>query len=104
MPTRVRALSMATLFVAALLAAPAPASGTPRIWVPAPPPPPVVEVRPVAPSRRHVWAGGYHRWDGRSYVWVPGTWRRAPRARAAWAPGRWVHGRRGWYWVDGRWR
>lgn len=104
MDTRFRSLSMATLFAAALFFTPAAGSAAPRIWVPAPPPPPVVEARPTAPGRRHAWVGGYHRWDGRSYVWVPGTWRATPRGRGGWVSGRWVHSRRGWYWREGHWR
>lgn len=80
------------------------AGATPRIWIPAPPPAPIVEVRPVAPSRRHVWVEGYHRWDGRAYVWTPGSWSVRPRGRSAWVAGRYVHGSRGWYWVGGHWR
>ena len=34
-----------------------------RVYVPAPPPAPVVEVVGVAPSPHHVWIAGYHRWD-----------------------------------------
>src|ERR1700747_1650272 len=36
-------------------------------------PPPVVVERPGPPPRAgYTWVGGYHRWDGRGYVWVPG--------------------------------
>ncbi len=105
MDKRFRLLSMATLFAAALFVTPAAGSAAPhRIWVPGPPPAPIVEVRPTSPGRGHVWVGGYHRWDGHTHAWVPGSWRRAPRARAAWAQGRWVHSRRGWYWREGHWR
>jgi len=76
----------------------------PRIYIAAPPPAPIVEVRPVAPSRNHVWVEGFHRWDGNAYVWTPGTWTARPRAHAAWVKGHYVHSRHGWYWVDGRWR
>ena len=80
------------------------AGAMPRIWIPAPPPAPIVEVRPVAPSGRHVWVDGYHRWDGHAYVWTPGGWRVHPRGRSAWVAGHYVHGSRGWYWVGGHWR
>jgi len=64
-----------------------------------------VETRVVAPSRRHIWIAGYHRWDGNAYVWVPGRWELPPAHRRAWVRGHWVHERRnGWYWVDGHWR
>jgi hypothetical protein len=68
------------------------------------PPPPIVEARVVAPGPGYMWVAGYHRWDGRAYVWVPGTWSRPPRARAAWVPAHWERERRGWYFVEGHWR
>jgi hypothetical protein len=51
-----------------------------------------------------VWIAGYHRWDGRAYVWVPGHWALPPRPRRAWVPAHWEHDRRGWFFVDGHWR
>ena len=37
-----------------------------------PPPRPVERVPPPPPTHRDfVWVAGYHRWDGREYVWVP---------------------------------
>jgi len=75
-----------------------------RVYVPVPPPPPPAEVIGVAPSPRHIWIAGYHRWDGRAYVWVPGHWAARPRARAHWVPGHWAKHRRGYYWIEGRWR
>lgn len=90
--------------VTLLLALPAPASAAVRIYVNAAPPPLVVETRPVSPGARYVWVGGFHRWDGRAYVWVPGRWALPPRARARWVAGHWAHHRRGWYWIEGRWR
>jgi hypothetical protein len=80
------------------------AGAMPRIWISVPPPAPIVEVRPAAPSARHVWVDGYHRWDGHAYVWTPGGWRARPRGRSTWVAGHYVHGGRGWYWVGGRWR
>lgn len=92
----------AGFLVLALSASPAEAR---RIYVRVGPPRVrVVEVRTVAPSPRHDWIGGFHRWDGRAYVWVPGRWDLAPRARAVWVPGHWRHTRHGWYWIEGRWR
>jgi hypothetical protein len=97
---------LAILPLVLLTLAPAPpASAGPRVYVRIGPPAPVVETRIVAPSPRHVWIAGYHRWDGRAYVWVPGRWELPPSHRAAWVPGHWVHHRRnGWYWVEGHWR
>lgn len=80
------------------------AQAAPRVYVRVAPPAPIVEVVPVAPSPRHVWVGGYHRWDGRAYVWVPGRHILPPRPRAVWVPGHWARHRRGHYWVEGHWR
>jgi len=68
------------------------------------PPAPIVERRPVAPGPRYVWIGGYHRWDGRAYVWVPGRWELPPRAHARWVAHHWVHRHGGWVLVEGHWR
>ena len=75
-----------------------------RVYVPVPPPPVIVETAPAPPSPRHVWIGGYHRWDGHTYVWVPGRYEVPRRHYRVWVPGRWAQHRRGYYWVDGRWR
>src|SRR5437763_290908 len=52
--------------VALTLAPASPAAAGARVYVRIGPPVPVVETRVVAPSPRHVWIGGYHRWDGRA--------------------------------------
>jgi hypothetical protein len=105
---RIRALlSMVPAFclTAVLLATPTAASAATRVYVRVGPPAPVVEVRTVSPGPRYVWVGGYHRWDGRAYVWAPGRWVVPPRHRTVWVPARWVHDRHhGWYVVSGRWR
>lgn len=75
-----------------------------RVYVRVAPPRPRVEVRTVAPSARHVWIGGYHRWDGRAYVWVPGRWDLGPRRGAVWVAGHWKNTRDGWEWIEGHWR
>jgi hypothetical protein len=97
---------LAALVLVGLVVTPSTALGDVkvRVYVPAPPPPPVPEVIGVAPSHRHAWVPGYHRWEGGAYVWVPGHWAVRPRARARWVPGHWDRHSRGWYWVDGRWR
>src|SRR5262245_25123604 len=95
---------LAALALAAALV-PSTASAGARVYVQIGPPAAIVETRPVAPSPRHVWITGYHRWDGSAYVWVPGRWDLPPSRRGAWVPGHWVHHRRhGWYWVEGHWR
>jgi len=102
MPIRlIKRVFSAVLLSTLLTAMPASAS---RVYVRVGPPAPVVEVRAVRPGPRYVWVDGYHRWNGRAYVWVPGRWAVPPRAHAAWVPGRWVHANRGWYFVNGHWR
>jgi hypothetical protein len=68
------------------------------------PPRAVVERRGVAPSARHVWIAGYHRWDGHAYVWVPGHWEVPPREHVVWVAPRWEHRHNGYVFVEGRWR
>jgi hypothetical protein len=73
------------------------------ITAPPPPPPMVVEVKPPPPSREHLWIEGYHRWDGRAYIWVPGRWEVRPRANVKWVPARWEPRGAGKVWVEGHW-
>jgi hypothetical protein len=68
------------------------------------PPAPIVETRGVAPGAGYVWLGGYHRWDGNAYVWVPGRWELPPRAHARWVPHHWARRNGGWVFVEGHWR
>jgi hypothetical protein len=70
------------------------------------PPARVVETRPEPPVEHRDWAwrNGYHRWDGNSYVWVPGEYVAPPHPHAVWVDGRWEHRHGGWVWVEGRWR
>ena len=102
-PSGSKLLAAAALLGAFLASSPALAA--PRVYVTVAPPAPIVEVRVTAPSGRHVWVDGYHRWDGRGYVWVPGRWDLPPRAGHVWVPGHWAHHRvHGHYWVEGHWR
>jgi hypothetical protein len=68
------------------------------------PPKARVEHRGTRPSRDHVWVGGYHKWDGKAYVWEPGRWEAPPRAHAVWVAPRWQHRHDGWVFVEGHWR
>lgn len=95
-----RKLLVAALFASALAVRTAQA----QRYVPAVPPPPVVERYGAPPHAGWVWHGGYYRWNGRGYVWVPGYWVRPPRPRAVWVPGHWVQRPRGWVYVQGHWR
>jgi hypothetical protein len=68
------------------------------------PPPPPVEVVPVAPHPGWVWQPGFHRWDGVRYVWVPGHYVRPPYFGARWIPGHWRPSPGGYVWIPGHWR
>ena len=96
-----RVLAAAAALSGALFAGPIGAAT--RVYVGIAPPPVVVETRPVAPGPGHVWVGGFHRWDGHAYLWVPGHWAQPPRHHTAWVAGHWKHAHGGWYWVDGHW-
>jgi len=74
-----------------------------QVYVRIGPPPPVVERPGPVPRPGYVWIGGYHRWDGRRYVWVPGHYVAPPRHYHRWIPGHWAQGPRGYYWVEGHW-
>jgi hypothetical protein len=95
-----------TAFVSGfMLASVACASAGTRVYVRVGPPAAVAEVRRVPPpGPGYAWVAGYHRWDGRTYVWVPGTWMVPPRRRAAWVAPHWSHDRHGYYFVAGHWR
>lgn len=97
--------SLPLVALAFLSLAAAPAGAATRVYVRVGPPVAIVETRPVAPTARHVWVAGYHRWDGRAYAWVPGRWALPPGHQKAWFAGHWSHhGNDGWYWVEGHWR
>jgi hypothetical protein len=68
------------------------------------PPAAIVETRPARPGANFVWIGGYHRWDGSAYAWVPGRWEAPPRPGARWVAHRWVRRHGGYVFVEGRWR
>ena len=54
------------------------------VVVSGPPPAPVAEQRPAAPSPQSVWVGGYWHWTGIQYSWIPGHWD-APPPGATWS-------------------
>ena len=66
------------------------------------PPPAEREPHGVAPSPQHLWAPGFHRWDGRAHVWHPGGWY-ARREGLDYVAPHWenVYGR--WEYIPGRW-
>ena len=68
-------------------------------------PPRAVIEHPIArPGPHYIWTPGYHRWDGRAYIWVPGAWVVPPHPHAHWVAHRWVHRHGGWVMVEGHWR
>jgi hypothetical protein len=75
-----------------------------EVFVRVAPPRPIIETRIAAPGPGYVWVGGYHRWDGGAYAWVPGHWMVPPRPRAVWVAHHWVRRRGGWVFVEGHWR
>lgn len=74
-----------------------------QIYVRIGPPPPRREVVVARPGPGYVWVAGYHRWDGRAYVWVPGQWVLPRAGYHRWVPGHWRETHRGWVWVEGHW-
>ncbi len=94
-----RKLAIAALS-ASLLSAAAQAQVAIRIG----PPPPVVERYGPPPRPGYLWQGGYHRWDGARYVWVPGRWGRPPRPGAVWVPGNYYRWHEGYRFRRGYWR
>ena len=71
---------------------------------PQPPPPPAeIEVIPAAPGPEFTWIAGYHRWNGRRYVWIGGHYDRRPNRDARYVRGHWEHRGRVTVWVDGHW-
>lgn len=70
------------------------------VYAPAAPPPPQVEVIPVAPFVGAVWVGGYWNWVGGRHVWVPGRYVR-PNPGYRWQPHHWVQRPGGGWWLRG---
>ncbi|HEY2407896.1 MAG TPA: hypothetical protein VGI10_17935 [Polyangiaceae bacterium] len=79
------------------------ASGEVVVADPPPPPPPQAEAVPPPPQPGVSWVPGYHRWDGRAYVWERGHYERPPRADARYVQGHWEARGRGKVWVNGHW-
>ncbi len=59
-----------------------------------------VDVRPMAPSARHLWVEGRWTFAHGKFTWVPGYWA-APKA--TWVAGRYVVQRGRTVWVPGHW-
>ena len=101
MPTRA---FKASLIFAGLLPFTSAVYGAAVVVKVAPPAPQSVVVVGRAPGPKYVWIGGYQRWNGTRYVWVPGKWVVPPRAGAVWIPPRWNPSGGGFVFVAGRWR
>ncbi|HEX7728884.1 MAG TPA: YXWGXW repeat-containing protein [Terracidiphilus sp.] len=98
---------MKKLILAAIVAftlLPVAANAQAQIIVRVAPPAPIVERHGPPPGRGYVWIGGYQRWDGARYVWVPGRYEMPPRHHARWVEHRWVHRHGTWVFVEGHWR
>jgi hypothetical protein len=89
-------LSIAVLMAASAVCA--------RVTVRLTPPPVIVEAPAPTPGPGYVWTPGYYRWDGRAYIWVPGSWVMAPWPGARWVPPHWARRRGGWGFIEGHWR
>ena len=79
---------------------------TAEVVVEAPPPPPPVVVEappPPPPQPGFIYVQGYHRWDGRVYVWERGHYERPPRPNARFVPAHWEARGRGKVWMNARW-
>ncbi|MBS1851802.1 MAG: YXWGXW repeat-containing protein [Acidobacteria bacterium] len=99
-----RLMSLGVLGAALLLSACSSGPRGPVVYVRTPPPPPLGERHMMAPGPDFIWIGGYQRWTGAGYRWVPGHWERRPDRHRRWVAGHWAHNRHGWYWVEGYWR
>ena len=56
---------------------------TQPVYVQAPPPPVINEVRTASPWANAVWIPGYWHWNGYNHMWVAGRWS-APRVGWRW--------------------
>ena len=77
---------------------------TTETYVTQEPPAVRVETQTVSPGPNYAWTRGYWRWNGTTYVWVPGSWIVRPRPAAVYVEGHWLRRGSRWVWVAGRWR
>jgi len=96
----VKKFALAALLALTLL----PAASYAQVVIRVGPPPVIVERPGPPPERGFIWIGGYHRWDGARYVWVPGHYERPPHPGARWVGHRYVRRGGGWVFVEGHWR
>jgi hypothetical protein len=81
-----------------------PAASYAQVVIRVGPPAVVVEHPGPPPERGFVWIGGYQRWDGARYAWVPGHYERPPHPGAHWVAHRYVRRGGGWVFTEGHWR
>jgi hypothetical protein len=79
-------------------------AGAQEVVVKVAPPHAIVERRGEPPGAGFVWIDGYHRWDGKAYVWVGGRWEKPPHEHAHWIAHKWVKRNGGWVLVEGHWK
>jgi hypothetical protein len=73
------------------------------VVVSGPPPAPVHEERPPAPSAESVWVSGYWHWTGMQYAWIPGHWD-APPPGASWSAPKYSQRDGKYFYESGRWQ
>ena len=75
----------------------------PGVRVTVAPPPVRAEVRPMAPSRNHIWIAGHWAWRHGGHVWMPGHWALPPGPGYRWVAARWVNQDGAWTFYEGHW-
>jgi hypothetical protein len=63
-----------------------------------------VEAQTVSPGPNYAWTRGYWRWNGATYIWVPGSWIVRPRPASVYVEGHWLRRGSRWVWIAGHWR
>src|SRR5665213_2489080 len=84
--------------------APAPVVVEGEVEVGGPPPAPIVEVQPVAPSPDVIWVGGAWVWGGGRWGWNRGYWGHPPHRGSMWVPDRYVYRGGRHVFMRGHWR
>ena len=91
------------LFSSALILIASLAHAQVLIRITTPPPPLPAYVQPVIPGPDFICVPGYWAWGEFGYVWVPGTWVRAPTPGLLWTPGYWAWSEGLYVWRAGYW-
>ncbi|HZY36696.1 MAG TPA: hypothetical protein VFE53_08620 [Mucilaginibacter sp.] len=61
------------------------------------------DIRPMRPSRAHIWVGGEWVPSGATYTWRAGYWALPAQPGIYWVRGHWARRPRGWVWIPGHW-